>query len=271
MLKDKIAVIAFDKKQKELYECFCEKGVDCELVSFLNSYMLKECLKPYNKVILPFPSKKENLSFIGQSEEPLSDFFDENQLVIGGLISDEIKYELESKDIAYFDYFDYEPYVMKNAYLTTQGVVRLMLENSKTAVFGKTVLVTGFGRIGKSLALMLKGLGLHVCVAARNETQLSEACCLGFESVKISDVKTVLCLFDFIFNTVPCGIFSSADIGHIADKALYFEIASKPYGANEADFKKHGKAYVSASFLPGRLYPRAVSENIAELVMKGVR
>lgn len=249
----KTAIIAYNDVQNELYKLMIKKGIDCEVED-----IDKMNLENFDRIILPFPSKKENLSFLPEIYGVLSN----GQTIIGGLFDEESKKAFTEAGIEYADYFASEAYVLRNAYITSQGVIRLLLENSYDLISGKNALVTGFGRIGKSLALMLKSLGMKVFMAVRSDVQATDALSLGFDVFRLSQLRSVVFYFDYIFNTVPYTIFDDKDVSRIKDEALYFEIASAPFGADKNSFEKHGKKHVNASALPGRFYPKAVAENI---------
>lgn len=268
-MKNKIAVIGENSVQKALHQVLASKGVESEAVSVSDIKSNKSRLKNFNTIVLPFPSKGENISFIRENDRAV--LFDEKKLVVGGLIADDVKKHLESNGIKVYDYFSDDAYVLKNAYLTYQGVLRLLFENTDTFIVGKTALVTGYGRIAKSLCAALKSLGLKVYVAVRSDINTAEASMSGFDVIKISDMKGTLFYFDFIFNTVPFNIFDEKDVKHFKDSALYFEIASEPYGASREHFGLYGKKYISASALPGKFFPMGVAENIADYLSgKGV-
>ncbi len=264
-MKRKTAVISYNKVQSELCRKLTEKGCECQEISFYNTHLLKEHLESFENIILPFPSKRENIGFLTEGAE-LSQVLGENHTVIGGLIDDEFKRDLVEAGIPYIDYFENEAYVLKNAYITSQGAVRLLLENTESFLVGKNVLVTGFGRIGKSLAAMLRALGMNVFVAARSETARAEAEAMGLSALSIPKMKSTLFYYSFIFNTVPSRIFTDEDIKRLPKSTVYFELASKPYGADRESFDNHLKRYVSAAALPGKLYPEAVAENIARFI-----
>lgn len=266
-MSKKIAVIAFNEAQSELYRLLLKKGCSCEKVNLISSAFVKEYMKAFDTLVLPFPSKRENLSAMGESEVNLGKVLSESQLVIGGMLDKDIKNELENAGIAYRDYFEDEAYVLRNAFITAQGVLRLLLENTRGMLSGKTALVTGFGRIGKALSLELRSLGLKVYVAARSRTQLTEAASFGFDALEISGLKGALFYFDFIFNTVPFRIFDKKAVGYMRENGTYFEIASSPFGADRKDFCEDKIKYVSASALPGKYYPEAVAENVADYIL----
>ena len=265
-MNKKAAVITCNDVQKCIFNMLKEKGVSCESFDSLKLKDSIENIKNYDTLVLPFPS--DNLKFVFLPENSmLSDFLSKNQTVIGGMISNDIKSDLENAQINYIDYFENEAYVLKNAYLTSQGALRLLLEKSKKYLPGSTALVCGFGRIGKSLAMMLKAIGLKVYITARSEKAVADASSLGFDVLKISSLKSTLFYFDFIFNTIPSVIFSCKDVEHIRSDSIYFELASSPYGADAACFEYYEKNYVLASALPGKLYPEAVAKNITEYIL----
>lgn len=264
-LKRKTAVISYNKVQLELCRKLSEKGYECQEVSFFNTHLLKEHLESFESIILPFPSKRENIGFLTEGAE-LSRVLGESHTVIGGLIDDEIKRDLDEAGIPYIDYFENEAYVLKNAYITSQGAVRLLLENTEDLLVCKNVLVTGFGRIGKSLAAILKALGMNVFVAARSETARAEAEAMGLSALNLSKMKSTLFYYSFIFNTVPDRIFTDDDIKRLPKSTVYFELASKPYGADREGFDNYLKKFVSAAALPGKFYPEAVAENIVRFI-----
>ena len=262
----KTGIISFNAVQENLYHLLKSKDHNCEIINPMSKELLKKCIFSCERVVLPFPSVRKNLSAFGDTDD-LSAFFSKHQLVIGGMLDDGIKEQFKEEGIRFFDYYTYEPYVLRNAFLTSQGVLRLLFDNTEKQAAGRNALVTGFGRIAKSLALMLKGIGVKVSVAVRSDLQAAEAASLGFDVFRLSSLKSIIFYFDFVFNTVPCRLFCRNDIKHIRDDTVYFEIASSPFGADESDFTYEKKKFVNASALPGRLYPKAVAENIYELIL----
>ena len=260
-MKGKTVVFTSDNVQKELCRLLRYKGIDAVGVDRLCEAYPKDFLKAFDNIILPFPSKDENMSFLPKNTS-LGEFLSPNQLIVGGMISDKIKDEAKKTGAKHKDYFENEAYVLKNAFITSQGALKLLLDTTNDYIVGKRVLVTGFGRIGKSLAMMLKGLGLKVFVAARSETARAEAASCGYEVFNISQLCATLFYYDYIFNTVPERIFTERDVKHIRNDAFYFELASKPFGADENDFANEGKRFINGSALPGRYFPLAVAENI---------
>ena len=56
----------------------------------------------------------------------------------------------------------------------------------------------------------------------------------------------------------------------IKDSAIYFELASVPFGADKLHFNKHNKKYVFAGGLPGKYCPEAWAQAVADYLCKEV-
>lgn len=261
-----IGVVVTNKVQSEIVGVLKKKGVSCMGIDTFDEKNTKEFFSSCKKIVLPFPSTRSNIAFLPQAKA-LSEYLSKDNIVFGGMISNNLKDEMKLSEMKYCDYYENEAYVLKNAQLTSQGAVRLLLENTNEFLVGKKALVTGFGRIGKSLAFLLKSLGIKVFIAARREEAAVEASAFGFEVISFSALKGAMFYFDFIFNTVPSVVFSYRDIAHINDGSIYFELASDPFGAEKKNFELLGKKYVHGGALPGRFYPSAVAQNIVDFIL----
>ena len=264
-LMKKALVITTNEVQKRLCDVLSKRGLSADGVEAFDNKIKKDKIRVYDMLVLPFAPKEKKPSFLPEGAL-LGDYLSHGQLVVGGMFSDGLIKEIEGKQGEYADYFSNEAYVLKNAYITSQGALRLLLETTSDFLVGKKVLITGFGRIGKSLAGMLKAIGMKVFVAVRSEIAATEAAACGFEVFKISQTASTLFYYDYIFNTVPERIFEKNHIKHIRDDAYYFELASFPFGADKADFSACDKHFVNGSALPGRYFSLAVAENMAAFI-----
>ena len=264
-MKGKTLIFTVNKVQRQLYELLVQKGADCVSAESIDKSKAKEFLKEFDNIVLPFPSSEESISKV-IGGKVLSDVLSENQVVIGGLIYDDLRSEIIKANAKQLDYFENEAYVLKNAFITSQGALKVLLDTTDDFVVGKKVLVTGFGKIGKSISVILKNLGMKVFVAVRSDKARVEALSMGFDVLSFNQLSGAIFYFDFIFNTVPERVFENRDIKHMRDDAFYFELASKPFGADKTYFDEYDKNYISANGLPGKYYPAAVAENIYNFI-----
>ncbi len=272
MKKEPILILAGDKRQQYIYSVLSDDGYECEYENE-NADRIKKSLSQYRYIILPMPASKggkliysNNPDFILSCED-LAERLSEKQIVFAGGLSKELIYIFERKNIVYFDLTKNEDFLTYNAFLTAQGAIRLLLENTEQLITGKNALITGFGRVGKALASAIKGLNLSVTVCVRNEGQKNLADNLGLHTIGYNSLGDILTETDYIFNTVPQIVFNTEHINYMKNDTLYFELASSPYGADRTEINKKLK-FVDGSALPGKFVPYSAGEKIAKTIKK---
>ncbi len=273
---DTILIIGGDKRQDRLYEILKDKSYKC-LRANINSVKALAEVNKHSIIVLPVPFSADgeyiysnNPDFMLTVSDLLFAVTVKNTVIAGG-ISEKIRDGLKEKGLKFYDMCNSDYFTEYNAFLTAQGALKLLLDNTESLVTGKKALITGFGRVAEALAHTLKGIGTDVFILARNPRQLLKASCLGFKTVNLSSKSSVLCMFDFIFNTVPCQIFSESDIFRIRNDTVYFELASKPFGANKKDFITYGKTYAYGGGLPGKYVPDSAGEIMADFIENTIK
>lgn len=144
-------------------------------------------------------------------------------------------------------------YVAENAYITAHCAVRLAMEKLPVALRGCKILVIGWGRIGKCLAALLKGMEAEVTVAARKETDRAMLNALGYRAVPIDELSDQG--YRVIFNTVPFMVLKTTAPG-----SLKIDLASVP--------GMDGGNILHALGLPGKDAPETSGELIARTVLR---
>jgi adenosylhomocysteinase len=85
-------------------------------------------------------------------------------------------------------------YLFDNRYGTGESAVFGFLNATNTVIAGKTVVVAGYGWVGRGVAQRFRGMGANVIVTEVNPVRAVEACMDGFrvmrmiEAVKIADI-----------------------------------------------------------------------------------
>lgn len=158
-----------------------------------------------------------------------------------------------------YDYYTREEFAIRNAVPTAEGAIAIAMREYPGTVNGSRCLVTGFGRVGKTLAWMLHGIGAKVTASARRQSDIAwiESC--GCESVLTEHI----CegdSYDVIFNTVPAVIFNRRVLSRIKGKPLLIDLASPPGGVDYAAAEKIGVRTIHALSLPGKAAPKAAGE-----------
>lgn len=163
-----------------------------------------------------------------------------------------------------------------NSVPTAEGAVRMAQERAVKTIHGSRALVVGYGRCGTTLAALLKGMGAHVTVAARQSGTLAKAFSAGHAPLSCCDLPRVLGSYDFLFNTVPALVFTEELLTCMRRDSVLIDIAAAAGGVDYQAARKLGRVAVLAPSLPGkftpetaghilgRVLPRMIIENLPE-------
>jgi dipicolinate synthase subunit A len=212
-------------------------------------------------------------------EQPpkLSDIFDKtgDKLMLGGRFSPRIRSEAENRGIKILDFFDFEELKIRNSVLTSEGALSIAMNTLDVSLFGSKSAVIGYGRLGKTLAPMLKNMGSSVTVAARRDTDIAWATAYGFETLKIkldkdgvSTLKALRQDFDVIFNTVPSWLLDNRVLTGFSQNTLIIDLASAPGGIDPSAAKEAGIKVITALSIPGRYAPVSAGHLIGEYIIE---
>lgn len=223
-------------------------------------------------LILPLPASADGVTvstpFSGRSIslESLSNTVKENGVVLGGLVSPEVKKIFTEKNIAVADYAKREEFAVLNAVATAEGAVQVAMEELATTISGRKILILGAGRIAKVLIDVLSGFHTKITIAARKCSDLAWARVYGCESCHIDNIDGILDGFDIIFNTVPAVILDESRLKKIDKGCLVIDLASKPGGVDFDTAGSLGVRTVWLLSLPGKVAPITSGKVIADTV-----
>lgn len=268
--KKKVIIMGGDNRQRMLCSMLRDDGYEVIHIEDSNEEYSNR-IREADALVLPVPVSKDRVNIF--SDDPLCKFellkvcgsIGKDTCVFGGGFSGEIKELFEKEEIEYHDMLQSELFTVENAYLTVQGALRLLFENTEENLLNKKAIVTGYGRISVFLSDALKRLGMKVYVLARNEIQLKTAELSGMKAIRLTESPRCS-EADFIFNTVPNVIFDRKSVETMKKSAVYFELASAPFGAVKEDFLPDGCRYVLGSSLPGRFLPAASAKIIKNYI-----
>ena len=187
----------------------------------------------------------------------------EGKRVYGGMVNRLYATGEAWERVSVFDYLRQEELAVRNAVPTAEGAIQLAMEKSPDTLSGSRCLVTGFGRIGKVLSSMLRGLGARVTVSARKPEDLAWIRLSGYEAVHTRHPGSG---YDFIFNTVPALVFTREVLSRLEPGTLLIDLASAPGGVDWESAEALGISVISALSLPGKVAPKAAGEIIKETI-----
>jgi len=129
-------------------------------------------------------------------------------------------------DLHTVDLLKDEDYLWKNAGITARCALKLALPLLTGGPEDNPVLIIGWGRIGKQLALLLKDQGYPVTIAARSD----KTRCLLTESdytpADSAALTYILPQFRLIFNTAPAPVLSPKD-AVLCENCIKMDLASQ--------------------------------------------
>ncbi len=225
---------------------------------------LQACTYGADCVILPTPAEKGGLLYAplgleSPSMEEVVGALWPGGLVIGGKFSGETVTQALRAKLRIEDVMRRPDFVTGNAAITAEGALGLLLRESDRTLLYSRCLVTGWGRIGKQLALRLAALGATVTVAARGRADRAEAEALGLCALDFDQLEGAVAELDYLVNTVPARVLPDALLCCLPGETLLLELASPPGGFDALLAKNVGLRVLSAPGLPGKCAPRSAA------------
>lgn len=179
--------------------------------------------------------------------------------------SKEIKKIFKEKRIAYYNYNDDEEFVVKNAYITADGMLAHIIQNTDMGLEDTKALVLGYGRVGKAACATLKNNNAHVAVVtSKQEYPFADA---GYT---IKEYHKYISQFDVIVNTIPELILKGEILDLIDKECFIIDLASLPGGVDFDAAKKKGLKVMHALGIPGRVAPLTAAKYLKESIEKSL-
>lgn len=270
-------VIGGDERMKYLAQSIAADGYPvcvCGLEKLGTCRGAAECDLPQlaaksSVILLPLPATKDGLFLnapYAENEIRLDDDFARffmHKTVCGGMlqrltVSSSLWREIEPED-----YYRREELAVGNAIPTAEGAVGIAIREYPGTINGAKCLITGFGRIGKNLAIILRGMGAEVFCAARKKADLMQMRAFGVQPLTYREISR---RFDLIFNTVPAKVLTSPVLMQQTRDTLIIELASAPGGTDLKRAEELHLHVIDAPSLPGRVAPKTAAEYIKEAV-----
>lgn len=283
-----IAVIGGDSRQlaaavalSEAGYRVCVFGIDAQMPhGIVGCATLSRALRDAQAVVLPLPITQDGEHIpceAGDLPIRFSEIIDKvhrGTLLFGGYIPQAFCQLAEHAGIPLFDYYKSEELIIRNAHATAEGAVAVAISNTDTVLGGTRAAIVGYGRIGRILARLLRGIGVSVTVYARSEEALAWALAEGCLAEHMSDgtvPPSIVSGFGVIFNTVPEHVIGRSVLQELCRDTLLIELASKPGGFAPADARDAHLRVLYAQGLPGRYAPVSAGQAIAERIDRMIK
>lgn len=228
-------------------------------------------------IILPLPVSKNGYSLntpLSSEDLRLKDITDrinENHCVFYGMGATGFCKNVQARALFSCDYFSIEALIYKNAMLTAEGILSIVLDKLPVTVSGLKAAIAGYGRIGTFTADKLMMLGADVTVFARDDMQRLKAELSGAKAYEICRINDFADSFDVLINTVPSPVIDRRFIGSSKNDCVFIEAASAPYGIDADACSLYGRTLIKAFSLPGKTAPKSAGIIIGEAIESKLR
>ncbi|MDO4731367.1 MAG: dipicolinate synthase subunit DpsA [Clostridia bacterium] len=240
------------------------------------SNSLTQALKKSDYVVLCIPVSRDNKTIYS----PFSDtvipidqgLFDKlkNKIIFCGLKDKLFNINSSFKKLNIIDYAANEEFLLKNAALTAEGAISILIKEYKNCLFNSNCLISGYGRIGKILAHKLSLIGAKVTILARNKESLLWAEIMGYNTLDLNNLNNSFDNYDIIVNTVPYLIFDKKILNSFKKKPYMLDLASVPGGIDFKEAKKLDICVNHALGIPSEFSPKAASDIIKNIIYKNL-
>lgn len=153
-----------------------------------------------------------------------------------------------------------------NSIPTAEGAIQIAMQELPITIHESRVVVLGFGRVGATLARMLKVLGAHVQVVSKEPRELAKARSWGLQSVPWTSLMTSLADAQLIYNTVPALVLTSEILETVFQQTLIIDLASAPGGTDFSAAEQKGIRAMLCLGVPGKVAPQTAGMYLAETI-----
>ncbi len=155
-----------------------------------------------------------------------------------------------------------------NSIPTAEGAIMLAMEKTESTIHGANVFVTGFGRVGQTVANKFAALGANVSVCSISSTDLARATEIGLGAIAIEDLKDHADRCNILINTIPALVIDANIIESLSEETLIIDLASSPGGVDFESAKSRGIEAILAPGLPGIVAPKTAGKILAQTIEK---
>ena len=278
----KFTIVGGDKRNIELARMLFGQGHSVKLFGFVNHELdlpiqcknLYEAVKDADCIIGPIPASHNgdalNAPFHNMPifVEDLFKIITPQQKFMAGVIKPEMLKMADKYNIQVIDLLKREDLLVRNAIPTAEGAIKIAIEETDITLHGNNMMIIGYGRIGKILANMLKGIGAKVTAVVNRDSVAAQAESDGHKAVYFEDMNKHLKNASVIFNTVPKILLNKSNMEHITNGTLIIDLASPPYGVDINDSRDLGLKVLYTNSLPGKIAPHTTASYILATIKR---
>lgn len=187
-------------------------------------------------------------------------------IVYGFKIDNNINELLSKKHITFFNFMHDELFCHKNACLTAEGLLGIIIENTELSFEEMQILILGYGRTGKSIEKVLNKLNIDILTVTTDDMEQALSKIYSKKSVDFSLLNEQLDKVNIIINTIPALVLDKAELDKITTSTVIFDIASCQ-GTNFEYAKKKGIKVLHPLSIPAKHSPSMAGKLMYEKIL----
>ncbi|GAB6098833.1 dipicolinate synthase subunit DpsA [Halanaerocella petrolearia] len=277
----RIALLGGDDREVKLLSILQTSGADVEVLGqpkveskgIKTVDSLQEISTKFDAVIAPMTGTNKQYqikkTFVEEDISLTEEFFARLQAgakFFIGFAKPKIKEWCQKYDIELIELAALDEVAILNAIPTAEGAIELAIREAPINLHNNNSFVLGLGRVGLTLARMLKGLGSNTFGVARKPKDLARASEMGLVPVHFKDLISEISKADFIFNTAPALVLDEEVLKEVKQETLIIDLASAPGGTDFDVAQKLGIQAELALGLPGKVAPDSAGQILGNVI-----
>ena len=191
-----------------------------------------------------------------------------NSVVFGGAQPRESLDLIKEKQITYHNFLSDEEFAVKNARLTAEGLLSVLINSSGRSIYDHRILLLGAGRVAKAIARIFTKLGLQFIVCTYDDKEHMFALLYCDHVMHGKELSDNIKDFDMIINTIPAPVLDDI-AGKIEKETVIIDAASAPCISPDKITAQEIR-YIPAPSLPAKYAPCAAAEIMLEFIVSHI-
>ncbi|PAV30050.1 dipicolinic acid synthetase subunit A [Virgibacillus profundi] len=187
-------------------------------------------------------------------------------LVFTGITNSFLNTATEEADISLIPLLNRDDVAIYNSIPTAEGVIMMAIEHTDYTIHSSRIIVTGFGRVGNTVANKFSALGAKVSVSASSIKDLARITERGLTAIPLDKLDKYTDSCDLLINTIPAMVIDKKTIQQLPPHALIFDLASNPGGTDFKYAEQRGIKAILAKSLPGIVAPKTAGKILADVI-----
>lgn len=191
-----------------------------------------------------------------------------NALVFTGMANPYVEEAIQATNAQLIPLLNRDDVAIYNSIPTAEGTIMMAMENTDYTLHSSHVMVTGYGRVGKTVAQKFSALGANVSVSTKSMKELARIAERGHQAVPLDTLAAYVKQTDLLINTIPAQVITKEIIQQLPSHSLIIDLASNPGGTDFRYAHRRGIKTILAKSLPGIVAPKTAGKILADVIQQ---